>query len=66
MAEMKSRSVCGSYLVSQLTEGKKHADYLEFQSELRVVPQHEIDQSKMKKLTEIDTPMVGVLEQNIF
>jgi hypothetical protein len=56
----------GIYLANQLTEGKKHADYLDFQSELRVVPQKEIDQGKLKELTGLDTPVVGVLEQNIF
>lgn len=56
----------GIYLVNQLTEGKKHADYLEFQSELRVVPQDEVNQVDLKKLTGLDTPVVGVLEQNIF
>src|ERR1700680_3090187 len=53
-------------LANMLMEGKKHADYLEFQSELRVVPVANISQDNMKKLTGLDTPVVGVLEQNIF
>ncbi|HTS39819.1 MAG TPA: hypothetical protein VMH84_04675 [Xanthobacteraceae bacterium] len=64
--QLEGKLPTGIYLVNQLTEGKKHADYLDFQSELRVVPQNEIDQDKLKKLTGIDTPVIGVLEQNIF
>jgi hypothetical protein len=64
--KLEGKLPSGIYLVNQLTEGKKHADYLEFQSELRVVPQNEINQADLKKLTGIDAPVVGVLEQNIF
>lgn len=56
----------GIQLANMLMDGKKHADYLEFQSELRVVPLQDINQDNVKKLTGLDAPIVGVLEQNIF
>jgi hypothetical protein len=53
-------------LLNQITNGKKIADYLEFQSELRVVPLAELDQKGLAKLTGLDTPVIGVLEETIF
>jgi hypothetical protein len=57
----------GVMLVNKLRDsGKKIADVIEFQSEFRVVPAAEIDQSALAKVTGVDTPVAGVLEQNIF
>jgi hypothetical protein len=42
------------------------ADHVEFQSELRAVPAAETDTANLTKLTGLDTPITGVLEQNIF
>jgi hypothetical protein len=53
-------------LLNQITSGKKIADYLEFQSELRVVPVAELDQKGLAKLTGLDAPVTGVLEETIF
>ena len=53
-------------LLNQITSGKKIADYLEFQSELRAVPVAELDQKGLAKLTGLDTPVTGVLEETIF
>jgi hypothetical protein len=53
-------------LLNQITNGKKIADYLEFQSELRVVPMAELDQNGLAKLTGLDAPVTGVLEETIF
>jgi hypothetical protein len=53
-------------LLNQITSGKKIADYLEFQSELRVVPLAELDQKGLAKLTGLDAPVTGVLEETIF
>lgn len=64
--KLEGKLPTGIYLVNQLTEGKKHADFLEFQSELRVIPQKDINQDDLKKLTGLDSPVIGVLEQNIF
>jgi hypothetical protein len=56
----------GIALVNKLKEhGKKYADTIEFQSELRVVPTAEIDEAGYRKLTGIDSAVAGVLEQNI-
>jgi hypothetical protein len=54
------------HVANMLVERKRHDDFFEFQSELRVVPTTEIDEGKLKKLTAIDTQVTGVLEQNIF
>src|SRR6202035_187444 len=56
----------GIALVNKLKErGKKYADTIEFQSELRVVPAAEIDDAGYRKLTGVDAPITGALEQNI-
>lgn len=53
-------------LLNKLREsGKKIADFIEFESELRVVPPAEIDQSGLSQLTGIATPVTAALEQNI-
>jgi hypothetical protein len=56
----------GISLVNKLKEhGKKYADTIEFQSELRVVPKAEIDDAGYRKLTGVDSPIIGALEQSI-
>ena len=39
---------------------------MEFQTEIRVLPPEEIDRSGLAKLTGVETPVAGVLEQTIF
>jgi hypothetical protein len=57
----------GIMLLNQLRESeKKVADYIDFQSELRVLNPGEFDEPSLQKLTGLDTPITGVLEQNIF
>jgi hypothetical protein len=57
----------GIMLLNQLRDSeKKVADYIDFQSELRVLTPAEVDEASFQKLTGLDTPIVGVLEQNIF
>jgi hypothetical protein len=57
----------GIMLLNQLRESeKKVADYIDFQSELRVLSPSEADEASLKQLTGLDTPITGVLEQNIF
>jgi hypothetical protein len=56
----------GIALVNKLKEhGKKYSDTIVFQSELRVVPQTEIDDAGYRKLTGVDAAVAGALEQNI-
>jgi hypothetical protein len=57
----------GIRLANKLEEGgKKISEFMEFQTEIRVLPQEEIDQAGLAKLTALDTPIAGVLEQTIF
>lgn len=65
--QLEGRLPTGIMLVNKIRENhKKIADFMEFQSELRLVPQEEIDQALFAKATGIDTPVAGVVEQNIF
>ena len=41
-------------------------DFMEFQSELRLIPQAEINPAVLAKATGIDAPIAGAIEQNIF
>jgi len=64
--QFEGRLPTGILLVNKIRESaKKIADYLEFQSELRLVPQDEIDQAGLAKATGVDTPVAGAIEQNI-
>lgn len=65
--KLEGRLPAGIMLVNKIRENhKKIADFMEFQSELRLVPQEEIDQAALVNATGIDTPVSGVVEQNIF
>jgi len=65
--DLEGKLPVGIRLVNKLTDSeKKISEYLEFQSELRVPPPAEIDQTGLIKLTGINSPVTGVLEQNIF
>jgi len=64
--QLEGKLPMGIQLVNQLTSRKKIADYLEFQSELRVLPPAELDQAALAKLTALDAPVTGALEQTIF
>ena len=64
--KLEGKLPLGIALVNKLKEsGRKYADTIEFQSELRVVPAADIDDAGYRKLTGIDSPVVGALEQNI-
>jgi hypothetical protein len=57
----------GIRLANKLEEGeKKISDFMEFQSEIRVLPQQEIDQASFSQLTDLAAPVAGVLEQTLF
>jgi len=65
--QLEGRLPTGILLVNKIRENhKKIADFMEFQSELRLVPESEIDQAALAKATAIDAPVAGVVEQNIF
>jgi hypothetical protein len=64
--QLEGRLPTGIMLVNKIRENhKKIADFMEFQSELRLVPDAEIDQAALAKATGIDAPVTGVVEQNI-
>jgi hypothetical protein len=57
----------GITLVNKLRDSaKKVADHIDFQSELSALPPADLDQAGLQELTALDTPVAGVLEQNIF
>jgi hypothetical protein len=66
--KLEGRLPTGIMLVNKIRESnkKKIADFMEFQSELRLVPDAEIDQAALSKATGVDAPVTGVVEQNIF
>jgi hypothetical protein len=57
----------GIQIANKLREGaKKIPDYLEFESELTLLPPAEVTEMGLTALTGLDTPPAGALEQNIF
>jgi hypothetical protein len=65
--QLEGRLPTGIMLVNKIRENhKKIADFMEFQSELRLVPPSEIDQATLARATGVDTPVAGAIEQNIF
>jgi hypothetical protein len=65
--QLEGKLPTGIRLVNALTESKKKiAEYLDFQSELRILAPGDLDQAGLMKLTGIDGPISGAIEQNIF
>ncbi len=65
--KLEGRLPTGIMLVNKIREsGKRIADFLEFQSELRQIPAAEINQAAFAEATGVDTPVAGAIEQNIF
>jgi hypothetical protein len=57
----------GIRLANKLEEGgKKIAEAMEFQSELRPLSAQDIAAADLPRLTKLDTPVTGALEQNTF
>ena len=57
----------GIRLANKLEEGgKKISEAMEFQTEIRVLPQAELDRSGLSKLTGLEAPVTGALEQTLF
>jgi hypothetical protein len=57
----------GIMLANKLRDSsKKISDHIAFDSELSLLSPADIDQAGLKELTELDAPVAGVLEQNIF
>jgi len=65
--QLEGKLPAGIMLANKLKdEGKKIADYMDFQSELRVIPPQDLNQAALARLTGLSTPVTGALEQNIF
>lgn len=65
--QLEGKLPLGIRLANKLEDsGKKIAEYLDFQSELRITPREEIDQAGLSEMTGVATPIAGVLEQSIF
>jgi hypothetical protein len=65
--KLEGRLPTGIALANKLREGaKKVSDTLEFDSELALVAAAEVEGLGLRKLTGIDTPAIGALEQSIF
>jgi hypothetical protein len=57
----------GIMLVNKLRDSaRKVADHIDFQSEFSAPAPADLDQDGLRQLTALDTPISGVLEQNIF
>jgi hypothetical protein len=57
----------GIHLANHLADSKrKIPDYLDFQSELQILPTASLDQADLAKLTGLGALVTGVLAQNIF
>jgi hypothetical protein len=65
--KLEGKIPIGIMLVNKLRDSvKKVSDHIDFESELSQLPATDIDQAGLKELTALDSPIDGVLEQNIF
>jgi hypothetical protein len=65
--KLEGKIPLGIMLVNKLRESaKKISDHIDFQSEFSALAPAEIDDAGLRQLTSLDTPVAGVLEQNIF
>jgi hypothetical protein len=65
--QLEGKIPIGIMLVNKLRESaKKVSDRIDFQSELAALAPADVDQAALQELTALNTPIVGVLEQNIF
>jgi hypothetical protein len=65
--KLEGKIPLGITLVNKLRESaKKISDHIDFQSEFSALGPGEIDEAGLRQLTTLDTPVAGVLEQDIF
>jgi hypothetical protein len=65
--ELEGKLPAGIRVANQLVEKKKKIeDFLRFQSELRLLSPAGLEQPGLAKLTGVDAPIAGAIEQNIF
>ena len=65
--KLEGKLPIGVALANKLRDSeKKLSDSIEFESELRLLTATDVDEEGLKKLTGVNTPVAGVLEQNMF
>ena len=65
--KLEGKIPLGILLVNKLRESlKKISDEIDFQSEFSALAPADVDQAGLQQLTALDTPVSGVLEQDIF
>jgi hypothetical protein len=65
--KLEGKLPIGVALANKLREGeRKISDTIEFESELRVLAPPHVDEAGLRTLTGVGTPVIGVLEQNMF
>ncbi len=65
--KMEGKIPLGIMLVNKIREtARKVSDHIDFESELSALGPGDVDQPGLQQLTALDTPISGVLEQNIF
>jgi hypothetical protein len=65
--QLEGRLPVGIRLANKIREGARRiSDKLEFDSELALLPSAEVDERGLPKLTGLDAPPIGALEQSIF
>jgi hypothetical protein len=65
--KLEGKIPMGILLVNKLRDGsKKVADHIDFQSELSALDPADLDQAALQELTALNTPVSGVLEQDLF
>jgi len=65
--KLEGKLPIGVALANKLRDSdKKLSDSIDFESELRLLSASEVDEEGLKKLTGVNTPIAGMLEQNMF
>jgi hypothetical protein len=65
--KLEGKLPIGIALANKLRDGdKKVSDTVEFESEMRILKGSDLDEAALQKLTGVNTPVAGVLEQNMF
>jgi hypothetical protein len=65
--KLEGKLPIGVALANKLRESeRKISDTVEFESELRLLKASDVDEAALQKLTGVNTPVAGVVEQNMF
>ena len=65
--KLEGKLPIGVALANKLRDSeRKLSDSIEFESEMRLLSASDVDEEGLKRLTGVNTPVAGVLEQNMF